>query len=55
MISSKIESAVGTITLNYEAKRNALSEALVNAEIAALAEFTQLGVRCAVLRAVPGV
>ena len=55
MITSQIESAIGTITLNHEAKRNALSEALVNEMVAALAEFTQREVRCAVLRAAPGV
>jgi methylmalonyl-CoA decarboxylase len=55
MIISQIDGAVGTITLNHEAKRNALSEALVNEVIDALAEFTRLEVRCAVLRAAPGV
>lgn len=55
MIISKIENSIGTITLNHEAKRNALSEALVNEVVAALAEFSRQAVRCAVLRAVPGV
>jgi methylmalonyl-CoA decarboxylase len=55
MITQLIEGAIGTITLNHEAKRNALSEALVNEVIAALAEFARLEVRCAVLRAAPGV
>jgi len=55
MITSQIDGAVGTITLNHEAKRNALSELLVNDVVAALAEFTRREVRCAVLRAVPGV
>lgn len=55
MITSHIDGAVGTITLNHEAKRNALSERLVDSVIAALAEFTCRQVRCAVLRAVPGV
>ena len=55
MISSRIEGAIGTITLNHEAKRNALSENLVNSVIAALAEFKRLEVRCAILRANPGV
>jgi methylmalonyl-CoA decarboxylase len=55
MITSKIEATVGTITLDYEAKRNALSESLVNAVIATLAEFARQEVRCAVLRAAPGV
>lgn len=55
MITTHIEGAVGTITLKHEAKRNALSEQLVDAVIAALAEFTRQEVRCAVLRAAPGV
>ncbi|MBI2276520.1 MAG: methylmalonyl-CoA decarboxylase [Dechloromonas sp.] len=55
MITSHIDGAVGTITLNHEAKRNALSEQLVDTVIAALAEFTRREVRCAVLRAAPGV
>lgn len=55
MITSHIDGAVGTITLNHEAKRNALSESLVDSVIAALAEFSRQQVRCAVLRATPGV
>jgi methylmalonyl-CoA decarboxylase len=64
MITTQIDSAVGTtgtictigtITLNHEAKRNALSELLVNEVVAALAEFSRQEVRCAVLRAAPGV
>ncbi|HJV92447.1 MAG TPA: methylmalonyl-CoA decarboxylase [Azonexus sp.] len=55
MITTHIDGAVGTITLNHEAKRNALSEKLVDAVVAALAEFTRQEVRCAVLRAAPGV
>jgi methylmalonyl-CoA decarboxylase len=55
MITSRIEGAVGTISLNHDARRNALSEALVDEVIAALAEFSRQEVRCAVLRANPGV
>jgi methylmalonyl-CoA decarboxylase len=55
MITSRIEGAVGTIILNHEAKRNALSEELVDLVIAALAEFKRQEVRCAILRANPGV
>ncbi len=55
MIITQIDEAVGTITLNHEAKRNALSERLVDSVIGALAEFTRQDVRCAVLRAAPGV
>ncbi len=55
MINRQIEGVVGTITLNHEAKRNALSEILVNQVIAALAEFSRQEVRCVVLRAASGV
>jgi len=54
MITSQIEGSVGTVTLNHDAKRNALSEILVNEVIAALAEFSRQEVRCAVLRAASG-
>ncbi len=55
MITVQLEAAIGTITLNHEAKRNALSEILVGEVVAALAEFSRQEVRCAVLRAAPGV
>ncbi|PKO33626.1 MAG: methylmalonyl-CoA decarboxylase [Betaproteobacteria bacterium HGW-Betaproteobacteria-7] len=55
MIITRIDGAVGTITLDHEAKRNALSERLVDGVVGALAEFTRQDVRCAVLRAAPGV
>lgn len=55
MILSRIEGAIGTITLNHETKRNILSEQLVDELIAALAEFKRNSVRCVVLRAHPGV
>jgi methylmalonyl-CoA decarboxylase len=55
MITTHIDSAIGTITLNHAAKRNVLSEKLVHDVVEALAEFTRQKVRCAVLRAEPGV
>ena len=55
MIKIQIADHVGTITLDHQAKRNALSEPLVDAVIAALGEFTRQNVRCAILRAAPGV
>lgn len=55
MIKTQIADHIGTITLDHEAKRNALSEPLVDAVIAALSEFTEQKVRCAILRAAPGV
>ncbi len=42
---------IGTITLNQPAKRNALSEALVEELITALADFQKAGMRVVVLRA----
>lgn len=55
MAIRNIAGAVGTITLNHEAKRNALSAALVDEVVAALADFSHQEVRCVVLRAAPGV
>jgi methylmalonyl-CoA decarboxylase len=55
MITSQTKAAIGTITLNHPAKRNALSELLVNQVISALAEFARQEVRCVVLRAASGV
>lgn len=55
LIQTRIDGAVGTLTLANYAKRNSLSEALVGEIIAALHDFTERKVRCAVLRAEPGV
>lgn len=55
MINYVVDGAIGTITLDHEARRNALSETLVGEVIAALAEFQRREIRCAVLRAAPGV
>src|SRR5258708_34325410 len=46
--------SIGTLTLNQPAKRNALSEALVEELIAALTDFQQAGIRVVVIRAAPG-
>jgi methylmalonyl-CoA decarboxylase len=46
--------SIGTLILNQPAKRNALSEALVEELIATLTEFQQVGVRVVVIRAAPG-
>ena len=43
--------AIGTLTFNQLAKRNALSEVLVEELIKALADFQQAGMRAVVLRA----
>ena len=55
MITTQIDAAIGTITLNHKAKHNVLSELLVRQVVGALAEFTRQEVRCVVLRAAPGV
>ena len=44
---------VGTITLNQPAKRNALSEPLVEESLSALVGFEKNGVRAVVIRAAP--
>lgn len=45
---------IGIVTLNCPEKRNALSESLIRAVIAALGDFRGMGVRVVVLRAPPG-
>ena len=46
---------IGTITLNHQEKRNALSAALVDETLDALADFEKKKIRAVVLRARPGV
>jgi methylmalonyl-CoA decarboxylase len=53
-ILSTIDGFVGTITLDHPEKRNALSESMVQAIIAALEDFQRRSVRVVVLRAQPG-
>ena len=53
-ILSEYSDSIGTLTLNQPAKRNALSEALVEGLIAALADFQQAGIRVVVIRTAPG-
>ncbi len=53
-ILSEHSDAIGTLTLNQPAKRNALSEALVEELITALTDFQQAGIRVVVIRAAPG-
>jgi methylmalonyl-CoA decarboxylase len=54
LILSEVCDAIGTITLNHEAKRNALSEQLVNEIAGALDHFENEKVRVAILRAHQG-
>jgi methylmalonyl-CoA decarboxylase len=55
LITTQFDAPIGTITLANPAKRNALSAALIDEIIAALAEFRTRKVRAVVLRAQPGV
>lgn len=53
-ILSENDGGTGTLTLNYEIKRNALAEALIDELSAALDRFREDGVRAVILRAHPG-
>jgi len=55
LVLSTIRDTIGTITLNNPARRNALSEALMDEVIAALGQFREARLRAVVLRATPGV
>ena len=55
LILTEVNDGIGTITLHHEAKRNALSEHMVQEMIQALEQFKQAEVRVAILRAAPGV
>jgi methylmalonyl-CoA decarboxylase len=52
-IETQLADSIGTITLNQPAKRNALSRALIEEVIAALAEFQKAEARVVILRASP--
>lgn len=54
LILTHIAEGIGSITLNYQIKRNALAAAMVDEIATALADFAQQGVRVAILRAEPG-
>jgi len=54
LILAAIDDGIGTITLNHDLKRNALSEQLAHAIAGALGEFRAAGARIAILRAQPG-
>lgn len=51
LILSQFVDAIGTITLNQPAKRNALSQALVEEFLAALADFQKGAARAVIVRA----
>ena len=48
---SQVTESIGTITLDHERRRNALSHALVEEVIAALRSFQEAKVRVGILRA----
>jgi methylmalonyl-CoA decarboxylase len=54
LVLSALQDGIGTVTLNHDAKRNALSSALIAELIEALAEFGRAKARCVILRARPG-
>src|SRR5690349_8866291 len=53
-IATEIADAIATLTLDHERRRNALSRALVEEVIAALAAFREAKARAVILRARPG-
>ncbi len=54
LIIAEIQDGIGTITLNYQLKRNALSEELVHEVASSFEAFKAAGVRVAILRAQAG-
>lgn len=55
LIRTRLQDAVGTITLDHPARRNAISRALVDEVLEALDAFRGQGARAVVLRAADGV
>ena len=53
-VLAELAGAVGTVTLDHERRRNALSHALVEEVIAALQGFRQAKARVVILRAPSG-
>lgn len=53
-ILSSVDGFIGTITLNHDQRRNALSHGLVEEVVAALRSFRESKVRVVILRAKPG-
>ena len=54
LVLTERRGAVGIVTLNHEARRNALSRAMVDEIVAALADFGRERLRAVVLRAAAG-
>ena len=55
MLLSRLEGAIGTITMNNDARRNVISSAFITELIAILNEYRAKQVRAVILRANPGV
>ena len=53
-VLAELAGAVGTVTLDHERRRNALSQTLVEEVIAALQRFREAKARVVILRASPG-
>ena len=53
-VLAELADPVATVTLDHERRRNALSRALVEEVIAALAAFREAKARAVILRARPG-
>ena len=51
LIITETQDAIGTIVMNHTAKRNALSEALINEVTVVLDAFHEQDIRAVVLRA----
>lgn len=54
LVQTRIDDAVGIITLDHPKRRNALSHAMVGEIVAALADFAQRRLRAVLLGAAPG-
>jgi methylmalonyl-CoA decarboxylase len=54
LVIAELADAIGTITLDNDSKRNALSQAMVEEIIASLDKFRQARARAVILRAKPG-
>lgn len=54
LIQTEMREAIGLIVLDHAARRNVLSQAMVEAIVGALAQFRQQRMRAVILRAAPG-
>jgi methylmalonyl-CoA decarboxylase len=54
LVLTQFNNNIGTITFNNAKKRNCLSQALINAMLAAFDEFEQIAARVVILRTAKG-